>query len=81
VTIILREDLFQVKEIAKCSTPNGELQQMEMTLASLGNKLGDLKEFLPKVDRRRGLFNAGGSLLKVLYGTASYGLRWITQHY
>jgi len=31
--------------------------------------LGDLEEFLPKAERRRGLFNAGGSILKVLVGT------------
>ena len=44
-TTILREDLFRVKEIAKRSTPIGELRQLETTLASLENKLGDLKEF------------------------------------
>jgi len=72
-TIILREVLFRVKEIAKRSTQIGELRQLETTLASVENNLGDLlKEFLPKVDRRRGLINAGGSILKVLFGTASY---------
>jgi hypothetical protein len=78
-TIILREDLFRVKETAKRATQIGELRQLERTLASLENKLGDLKEFLPKVEQR-GLINAGGSILKV-FGTASYGLSWITQHY
>ena len=63
--------LFLAKQIAKRSTPIGELRQLETALASLENKLGDLKEFLPKVDRRRGLINAGGSILKVLFGTAT----------
>jgi len=40
-------------------------------LNSLENKLGGLKEFLPKVDRRRGLINLGGKILKVLFGTAT----------
>ena len=70
-TIILREDLFRAKESTKRSTPIGELRQLETTLACLENKLGVLKEFLPKVDRRRVLINAGGSLLKILFGTAT----------
>ena len=45
--IILREDLLRVKEIAKRSTQIGELRQMQMILASLENKLRDLREFLP----------------------------------
>lgn len=44
---------------------------METTLNSLENKLRDLKTFLPKVDRRRGLINSGRSVLKVLFGTAT----------
>ena len=64
-TIILREDLFRVKEIANRSTQIGELRQLETILASLENKLRDVRDFLPKVDRRRGLINAGVSILKV----------------
>ena len=70
-TTILREDLFRVKEIAKRSTQIGELRQLETILASMENKLRDLRDFLPKVDRRRGLINAGGSILNVLFGTAT----------
>ena len=70
-TTILREDLFRVKEITKHTAPIGELRQLERTLASLENKLGDLKEFLPMIDRRRGLINTGRSILKVLFGTAT----------
>jgi hypothetical protein len=40
-------------------------------LDSLESKLGNLKRFLPKADRRRGLINAAGSLLQVLFGTAT----------
>jgi hypothetical protein len=68
-TTILRGDLSRMEETAKCTTPIGELRHVKTALTSLENKLGDLKEFLPKVDRRRGLINAGGSILKVLFGT------------
>jgi hypothetical protein len=33
-------------------------------------KLKNLKEFLPRADRRRGLIDAGGRILKALFGTA-----------
>ena len=52
-TIILREDLFRVKEIAKRSPQIGELRHLETILASLENRLRDLREFLPKVDWRK----------------------------
>ena len=44
-TTILREDLFRVKEIAKRSTQFGELRQLETILASMENKLRDLRDF------------------------------------
>ena len=52
-TTILREDLFRCKEIAKRSTQVGGLRQLETILTSMENKLRDLRDFLPKVDRRR----------------------------
>jgi hypothetical protein len=70
-TTILREDLSRVEEIVKLTTPIGEMRHVKTALNSLENKLGDLKQFLLKVDRRRGLINAGGSILKVLFGTAT----------
>jgi hypothetical protein len=37
----------------------------------LDDKLTNLKQFLPKPERKRGLINMGGSLLKVLFGMAT----------
>jgi hypothetical protein len=68
---ILREHLSRVNEIANRSAPIGELQQVETTLNSLENKLGGLKEFLPKARRKRGLINLVGKVSKVLFGTAT----------
>ena len=44
-TTILREDLFRVEEISKRSTQIGELRQLETILASMENKLRDLRDF------------------------------------
>ena len=33
--------------------------------------MANLKRYLPKADRKRGLLNTGGSFLKVLFGTAT----------
>jgi len=43
---------------------------MTCFLTSLKSKLAGLKGFLPKVDKRRGLIGAGGSILKALFGVA-----------
>ena len=69
-TTTLREDLTRVEEIIKHTAPIGELRHVGTALNSLQTKLEGLKEFLPRVDPRRGWFNAGGYLLKVLFGTA-----------
>jgi hypothetical protein len=66
---ILRTDGSKREGVARHVTPVAELLYIQLALDSLESKLGDLKEFLPKADRRRGLFNAGGSILKVLFGT------------
>jgi hypothetical protein len=39
---------------------------VETAVTSLESKLEGLKEFLPKVDKRRGLIDAAGSILKAL---------------
>jgi 3-methyladenine DNA glycosylase Tag len=70
-TTTLRDDLYRVEEIPRHTAPIGELRNEGAALNSLENKLGDLKKFLPRVDRRRGLINAVGSILKVLFGTVA----------
>jgi len=37
----------------------------------LESKLHDFHQILPRLDRRRGLVNFGGSILKTLFGTAT----------
>ena len=70
-TRTLREDLSQMKEITKRTFPIGELRHVESALSSLESKLAGLKEFLPKVDKRRGLTDAGDSILNALFGVAT----------
>jgi hypothetical protein len=72
-TTTLGEDLARVEEIARNTVPIGELRHVGTALSSLENKLGDLQEFLPKVDRRRGLINAEGEILKILFDAATVG--------
>ena len=70
-TSTLREDLSQMEEITKRTFPIGELRHVESALSSLESKLAGLREFLPKADKRRGLIDAGGSILKALFGVAT----------
>jgi outer membrane murein-binding lipoprotein Lpp len=70
-TGILRTDLTEVEQMTKQSTPIGEVQRVRTALDSLDSQLENLKRFMPKADRRRGLINAAGSLLQVLFGTAT----------
>ena len=44
---------------------------MQTAVNSLESKLINLKRFLPKPERRRGLLNVGGSILKLIFGTAT----------
>jgi mannitol-specific phosphotransferase system IIBC component len=64
-------DLFQIEEFTRSYSAVREMQQVENTLASLENKLRELKEILPIVDVRRGSINLGGRILKTLFGTAT----------
>jgi hypothetical protein len=71
VTTTLREDLKQMKEANKQSFPIGELRYVESALSIVENKLAELKEYLPKASKRRGLIDLGGSILKNLFGFAT----------
>jgi len=48
-----------------------EIRQIELLLKLLESKLHDFHQILPRVDRRRGLVNFGGNILKTLFGTAT----------
>jgi len=71
VITTLHEGLTRVKEKARRATPVEELRQVDLALSSFEDKLASLRRYLPKADRRRGLINAGGSILKAIYGTAT----------
>jgi hypothetical protein len=71
VSTTLREDLRELKEVTKRSLLIGELRYVETALIAVENKLADLKEYLPKADKRSGLLDVGGRLLKTLFGIAT----------
>jgi hypothetical protein len=71
VVTTLREDLRELKEASKRSLPIGELRYVEAALRAAETKLADLKEYLPKADKRRGFIDIGGTFLKTLFGIAT----------
>jgi hypothetical protein len=70
VITTLREDLGELKEATRRTLPIGELRYVETALIAVENKLADLKECLPKADKRRGFLDIGGTLLKT-FGIAT----------
>jgi hypothetical protein len=71
VTTTLREDLRELKEATRRTLPIGELRYVETALIAVENMLADLKEYLPKADKRRGFLDIGGTRLKTLFGIAT----------
>jgi hypothetical protein len=71
VITTLREDLRELKEVSKQYLPIGELRYVETALIVVENKLADLKEYLPKADKRRGFLHIRGTHLKTLFGIAT----------
>jgi hypothetical protein len=57
VVTTLREDLRELKEASKRSLPIGELRYVETALTDAESKLTDLKEYVPKADKRRGFLD------------------------
>jgi len=68
---ILQDDLAVVIELAHPTPLIDEVHQVQTAVNSLECKLTSLKQFVPKAERKRGLINVGGSLLKILFGTAT----------
>ena len=60
-----------VEQNKKEFTSISEIRQIELLLKLLESKLRDFHQILPRLDRRRGLVNFGGSILKTLFGTAT----------
>jgi len=71
VILTIRTDLhtaeFQRQEFTSISEQN----QTDVLLQTLDSKLLEFNKFLPRLDRRRGLLNLGGTVLKTLFGTAT----------
>ena len=67
----VRNDLTSVDKQRKEFTPVAELKQVGNLLNTLELRLSNFQQFLPRLDRRRGLLNLGGTILKTLFGTAN----------
>ena len=67
----VRNDLTSVDKQRKEFTPVAELKQVGILLNTLELRLSNFQQFLPRLDRRRGLLNLGGTVLKTLFGTAT----------
>ena len=62
----IRHDLNFVEQNKKEFTSISEIRQIELLLKLLESKLHDFHQILPRLDRRRGLVNFAGSILKTL---------------
>ena len=67
----IRQDLLLVEQNKKEFTSVSEIRQIESLPKLLELKLYDFHQILLRLDRRRGLVNFGGSVLKTLFGTAT----------
>jgi len=67
----VRNDLASVDEQRKEFTPVAELKQVGNLLNTLELRLSNFQRFLLRLDRRRGLLNLGGTMLKTLFRTAA----------
>ena len=67
---ILLADMEDVEVVTHRTSLIDEVLQAQTAVNSLESKLINLKRFLPKPERRRGLLNVGGSILKLIFGTA-----------
>ena len=68
---ILLADMEDVEVVTHRTSLIDEVLQAQTAVNSLESKLINLKRFLPKPERRRGLLNVGGSILKLIFGTAT----------
>ena len=66
----IRADLILLEGHRKELTSISELKQITTLLNTLEVRLYNFQQLLPRLDRRRGLINFGGTVLKTLFGTA-----------
>ena len=67
----IKEDLLIVEGQKREFTSISEVKQIETLLKTLESGLHKFRQVLPKLDRRRGLVDFGGAVLKTLLGTAT----------
>jgi hypothetical protein len=67
----IKEDLILLEGHRKELASNSELNQITALLNTLEVRLYNFQQLLPRLDRRRGLINFGGTVLKTLFGTAT----------
>jgi tetrahydromethanopterin S-methyltransferase subunit B len=60
---LLHKDLTAVKETMDRTTPITDTHPVEATLNTLIDKVKNLKRFLPRSNRKRGLLDLGGGVL------------------
>jgi tetrahydromethanopterin S-methyltransferase subunit B len=63
-------DLLAVEKQKTELTFMSEFKQIETLVETLEAKLQTFHQVLPRLDKRRGLINFGGNVLKFLFGTA-----------
>jgi hypothetical protein len=64
-------DLETINSHHKEFTPVVELKLVEASVDTLESRLREFQQLFPRLDKRRGLVNLGGSVLKSLFGTAT----------
>jgi len=67
----VKTDITSLEGHRKKWVSNSEMHQISALLNTLEVRLYNFQQLLPRLDRRRGLINFGGSILKSLFGTAT----------
>ena len=67
----LRADMEAVEKVTHRTSLIDEVLPLQTAVNSLQSKLINLKRFLPRPERRRGLLTVGGSFLKLIFGTVT----------
>jgi hypothetical protein len=66
----LQYDLTELQKFSQFPTVFAEINRVKAAVNLVASKLSNIKVLLPTSSKRRGLINAGGSILKFLLGTA-----------
>jgi hypothetical protein len=67
----VKADIFSVEQQKLEFTSVSEFRQNEIQLQILECKLNYFYQFLPRLDRRRSILGVGGTILRMLFGTAT----------